>query len=118
MITGLKIYETLNAGAVHRISVLNPQGSYVVIWTGQKHRIQSSRIFTPTLADCPFPVKVIKLELDCSLAGTWCEIDAVKLIGKVGYFSISNAYCIEKQQISLVNIRFSEINDMGTLQKT
>ena len=77
----LEIYETLNAGAVHRISALNPQGTWVVIWTGQPTCIQSSRIFKPSLTPCPFPVNVIKLELDCSLAGSWCEIDAVKLIG-------------------------------------
>ena len=76
----LEIYETYHAGAVHRISALNPQGTWVVIWTGEQTLIESSRIFKPSpLTPCPFPVNVIKLDLDCS--GKWCQIDAVKLIG-------------------------------------
>ena len=87
----LEIYETLNAGAVHRISALNPYGTWDIIWTGQQTRIQSSRIFKPSLTPCSFPVNVIKLELDCSIAGTWCEIDAVKLIGSKVRHALRNA---------------------------
>jgi len=79
--SGIEIYETFNAGAVHRISALNSRDNWVVIWSGKPTHIRSSRVFTPSLTTDTFPTKVIKLELDCTKAGTWCEIDAVKLIG-------------------------------------
>ena len=53
----------------------------MTIWSGQAHRIESSRIFKPSLSSSTFGTNTIKIDVDCSRAGTWCEIDAVKLIG-------------------------------------
>ena len=90
LFSAIEVYETYNSGAVHRISALNSENEWIVIWGGQPARIESSRIFKPPLTRNTFATNVIKLELDCTRAGTWCEIDAVKLIGvktKVQYLT-------------------------------
>merc|ERR1712013_93791 len=80
-VCGIEIYETYNAGEIRKISALNTKGRWVELWSGRAERIENSRIFKPTLQDPTFGTNVIRLEVDCSRAGTWCEIDAVKLIG-------------------------------------
>ena len=48
--SGLDIYETLNAGGVKRISGKTPSGEWEVLWeTDQVERIQTARIFSPPL---------------------------------------------------------------------
>jgi len=39
--------------------------------------IESSRIFSPELINTKFKTNQVRLELDCSVAASYCEIDAV-----------------------------------------
>jgi hypothetical protein len=46
----IDIYETLNAGAVVKVSALNGDGQWVPLWQVDRPTlIQSSRIFSPTI---------------------------------------------------------------------
>ena len=46
----IDIYETLNGGAVVKVSCKNPSGSWDAVWsTSQPQHIQKSRIFSPPL---------------------------------------------------------------------
>ena len=83
-ISEVHIYETFNGGAVKRISALNKPDTWVDIWSGQPTHVTSSRIFKPSLNYSSFSTNVIKLYLDCTVSGSWAEIDAVKLIGEPG----------------------------------
>jgi uncharacterized protein YbbC (DUF1343 family) len=79
-VTSINIYETYHAGAVIRIKIkdLN-RNEWISVWqsrTGaQVH--EQSRIFSPELLSTNFKTNQIRLELDCTVANSYCEIDAV-----------------------------------------
>ncbi len=98
------IYETYHAGAITKIGVWNSNtGMYVTVYEGVAQDIQESRIFEPRIrvttgdryiTKCgititfvfasqrtPFLSNRIRLDLDGSVANSWCEIDAVKVTG-------------------------------------
>lgn len=79
--TELNIYETYHAGAVVHVKVKNEATKeWVTVWQalGSKPEvIHASRIFCPPLNRTTFKTQEVRLELDCSLAGDFCEIDAV-----------------------------------------
>jgi hypothetical protein len=81
----IEIYETFNPGSVNCISVLNPDGEWIVVWesgdTNQSQLKGSSRIFSPTLKLPVFLVSVVKIDMDTHGAISWSEIDAVRLTG-------------------------------------
>lgn len=78
----IEIYETLNAGAVKRIKAKHPNGTWVIVWeTPQVCLIQNSRIFSPDFQKLGFRCNVLRIEVDCTVANSWAEIDAVKIIG-------------------------------------
>lgn len=80
-LTKLKIYETYHAGAVIKIRVKNSDtDEFVTVWRAPENRpqdISKSRIFSPLLEQTFFATQEIRLDLDCSFAVSWCEIDAV-----------------------------------------
>jgi len=79
--TAINIYETYNPGAVVAVRAKD-KGSWEALWsTNKPEHLQESRIFSPTLKDVSMRTRVLRLELDCTAAGTWCEIDAVELLG-------------------------------------
>ena len=41
---------------------------------------QTSRIFSPELSRTLFRTNQVRLELNCQIANTWCEIDAVGIM--------------------------------------
>jgi hypothetical protein len=44
--------------------------------------IESSRIFSPELKKTLFKTNQVRLEVDCTASNSFCEIDAVEMIGK------------------------------------
>jgi hypothetical protein len=82
---GIEIFETFNPGAVVAVKVKRSlQASWEVAWEGTAERGRlpaRSRIFSPALFhDTSSPVRYARLELDTSGAGSWSEIDAVRLL--------------------------------------
>jgi hypothetical protein len=48
------------------------------VWQKAKaENIETSRIFSPSIKETRFKTNRIRLEIDCTVANTWCEIDAV-----------------------------------------
>lgn len=46
----ISIYETFHAGAVVKVSLRDPSGNWVPVWTGDAQNIEESRVFQPPLA--------------------------------------------------------------------
>ncbi|KAL5017801.1 hypothetical protein ScPMuIL_003523 [Solemya velum] len=80
-IKSIHIYETYNAGGVHRVSAKRPDGSWQTLWSGAPTALQQSRIFSPVISCTAFKTNQIRLDVDCSVCGTWAEIDSVQIIG-------------------------------------
>ena len=61
---------------------------WVTVWQSAVGaiNIESSRIFSPELMNTKFKTNQVRLEVDCSVAVSYCEIDAV---GKKHFISIS-----------------------------
>ncbi|XP_052223893.1 F-box/LRR-repeat protein 4-like [Dreissena polymorpha] len=87
-VTKVDVYETYNAGGVKAIKCLDVSGTWITLWsTPQVSRIQSARIFSPSFTSTiPCFSNRIRLDIDCTLANTWVEIDAVRLHGSQGEF--------------------------------
>merc|ERR1712154_276617 len=80
--TAINIYETFNPGAVVAVRARGKSDSWEVLWsTDNPQCLTESRIFSPVIKDVSFKTSVIRIEVDCTAAGTWCEIDAVELVG-------------------------------------
>ena len=48
-VRSISIYETYNAGAVVKVSLRDPDGNWIPVWTGDAQNIKASRIFQPPL---------------------------------------------------------------------
>jgi hypothetical protein len=80
--TAINIYETYNPGAVVSVKAQDMMGNWINLFhVNRPTHMTQSRIFSPTLKDVAVKTNVIRLELDMTKAGTWCEIDAVELVG-------------------------------------
>ena len=77
---GIEIYETYNAGAVTGIYLQTPARVWQCVYNEQPVVIQHSRVFCPALMTTDFSTNRVRLELNCTAANDWCEIDAVKLL--------------------------------------
>jgi hypothetical protein len=79
-VTQINIYETYHAGAILRILLRNKElGAWKLVWESAfgALNIESSRIFSPELQKSLFKTNQVRLELDCTAANSYCEIDAV-----------------------------------------
>ncbi|KAH3862058.1 speckle-type POZ protein-like [Dreissena polymorpha] len=82
-VTGLEIYETYHAGGVKAVKGREQEGAWHTLYTASRiENIQSSRVFTPQLESLNIRIKQLRIEVDCTICGSWVEIDAVKLLGK------------------------------------
>ncbi len=84
----INIYETYHAGAVVRIKLKNKlTNEWKTVWESSigPLNIETSRVFSPELLKVYFKTNQVRLELDCTVAHTYCEIDAVELVGKKYY---------------------------------
>lgn len=77
----LNIYETYHAGAIIEIKAKNIETDDIVtVWHAPDFKPENkrkSRIFSPPLELTLFKTQEVVMFLDCSLAGDFCEIDAV-----------------------------------------
>ena len=78
--TKINIFETYHAGAITSIKLRNKKtDTWHTAWESGvgAQNIEASRIFSPDLPRATFKTDEIRLELDCSVASSYCEIDAV-----------------------------------------
>lgn len=90
--TNINIYETYHAGAIVNIKLKNKlANSWVSVWQSAVGaiNIESSRIFSPDLQKTRFKTNQVRLELDCTAASSYCEIDAVGKIHSETYLFLS-----------------------------
>ncbi|RUS77849.1 hypothetical protein EGW08_014401 [Elysia chlorotica] len=80
--TAINIYETYNPGAVTAIKFMDSKGKWDTLWSTTKTLVLTqSRIFSPPLKDTTSTTTQVRIEMNCKPARTWCEIDAVELVG-------------------------------------
>ncbi|XP_052820202.1 uncharacterized protein LOC128246029 [Mya arenaria] len=82
-VTGIDIYETYHAGGTKAVLGKTADGRWVPLYTAPSiENITSSRIFSPPLNEQSLKTRELRIEVDCTVAGTWVEIDAVQLHGR------------------------------------
>jgi len=85
-VTGIDIFETYNPG--HVTNILIKVGDYwIPLWSGVVLPVghgrpgPQSRIFSPPLKPTVFRSDQVRIEMDCTTARSWAEIDCVLLKG-------------------------------------
>jgi tetratricopeptide (TPR) repeat protein len=82
---GIKIYETCNPGAVHKVGVFTPDGREVEVWSGKDPTAPGSGMgVSEILFKIGFKTKRVKIYLDSPSIPGWNEVDAVGLIDESG----------------------------------
>ncbi|WAQ96631.1 SPOPL-like protein [Mya arenaria] len=75
--------ETYHAGGTKAVLGKTADGRWVPLYTAPSiENITSSRIFSPPLNEQSLKTRELRIEVDCTVAGTWVEIDAVQLHGR------------------------------------
>lgn len=90
-VSGINIYETYNCGGVIRIKIKNYKDSvWETVWEAANgaEQIEHSRIFSPELRKTNFRTREVRIEVDCTVSGSYCEIDAVGIIYFFKNFSL------------------------------
>ncbi|KAH9499206.1 hypothetical protein Btru_004449 [Bulinus truncatus] len=78
----INIFETYNAGGTVAVKAMNPFNQWEILWnTKAPKNLTYSRVFSPPLKEVKYATNKIRIDIDCTSAGTWCEIDAVELVG-------------------------------------
>ena len=76
--TSIEIHETFNPGALTKVSVFNPIGAEVVVWSGvDPTPVTAGRGISRIPVDVPFRTDKVKIYLDSPRVPGWNEIDAV-----------------------------------------
>jgi len=77
----VSVYETFNPGAVSSVLVLNAgTGLFEQVWSGTAAAApDAARIFTVTFPQTPYPVGVVRIQLNSPAVPGWNEIDAVAI---------------------------------------
>ncbi|RJP30813.1 MAG: hypothetical protein C4527_08975 [Candidatus Omnitrophota bacterium] len=81
----IQVYETLNPGAVCKISATHPSGEEVIVWQGTDPTPTTAQMGISTFP-CPIDFKTnqIKIDLDSRHVAGLNEIDAVALVDASG----------------------------------
>eukprot|EP00731_Ephydatia_muelleri_P029173 Em0020g817a len=100
----INIYETFNCGGITKVSAYNEETrSYVTVYEGAPSHITTSRIFSPPVREnaIDFPCNQLRIELDCTVCNSWCEIDAISIVGKKHKLPAapSNTLCSDLQRL-------------------
>lgn len=107
-VTQVNIYETYHSGGVVVIKIKDKNtGEWRNVWESAVGaiNIEQSRIFSPEISKSSFKTNQIRIELDCSTANSYCEIDAVgKKISSLITKAYLSVYYLFK--IELVGKRF------------
>ncbi|CAF1235201.1 unnamed protein product, partial [Rotaria sordida] len=89
----IDIYETYNPGAVIRVSARNGRDNtdWETVWETEAPHVEAqSRIFSLPCRNLSCgEINQIRLDVNCSAVGNWCEIDCIKLIGYISHNDIS-----------------------------
>jgi len=85
-VTSIDVFETYNPGHIVRISAGIDTMNGIVwypIWQGEaeKTRFGKSRIFSPPVIPFPYKTDSIRLDMDCTQAKSWVEIDSILFRG-------------------------------------
>lgn len=85
-VCGLDVFETFHPGYVSKFDGYDDElKQWREIWsrsiTGPSG-LATSQIFSPKFSVTPFKTNRIRMELDCRLAPSWVEIDAVRMRGR------------------------------------
>ncbi|KAH3735301.1 hypothetical protein DPMN_041766, partial [Dreissena polymorpha] len=85
-VTQVDVYETFNAGGVKAIKCFDVSGTWITLWSTPEVDVKDyAQIFSPYRqwweSMMPCFSNHIRLDIDCTVANTWVEIDAVRLHG-------------------------------------
>jgi hypothetical protein len=80
-VDGVRIHETLNAGAIAKVQAKAANGMWETIWEGEARREPSPTWFEPIVRPTTFSTNTIRLVVDTNHVPGWNEIDAVELVG-------------------------------------
>ncbi len=79
--TGVKIYETYNPGAIERVEAIDEMGGVHPLWEGRAEPItQKRRILRIDISPTDYKVTEIVLKLNSQKVPGWNQIDAVGLV--------------------------------------
>jgi hypothetical protein len=80
-VTGIKIYETYNPGALERVEAIDEMGGVHPLWEGRAEPItQKRRILRIDISPTDYKVAGIVLKLNSQKVPGWNQIDAVGLV--------------------------------------
>lgn len=104
-LTEVNIYETYHSGGTKRIKAKDPAGKWDTIYEAQQVEChKKSRIFSPSIKKPVYQVNELRIDVDCTKAGTWVEIDAVEMVGTRFNFELPPAPAtLSKNMKELVN---------------
>jgi len=82
----VKVYETFNPGALYKVSVFDPDGKEVEVWTGDDPTPRTEKKGVSEIKfTTEFKTKRVKLYLKSKDIPGWNEIDAVGLVDAEGH---------------------------------
>jgi len=79
--SAIEVYETLNPGAITRVSVRNLDGQLQDVWTGVDANDTCPAVLRIDFDELPFAVNSVRVELNTALVPGFNQLDAIKLIG-------------------------------------
>jgi len=94
-ICGVDIFETWNPGCVVKISAYDGY-NWHTLWSSPLpyYKLQElPRVFSPAIPCTTFLSDQIRIDLNCTNAISWTEIDAVRLRGRESYYWTPRTHC-------------------------
>ncbi len=79
----VRILESLNPGAIHRVSASLEDGVSFLLWEGDDPTVQAPSSFV-VRTDREVVARTILVEMDTARRPGWSAIDAVELVGRDG----------------------------------
>lgn len=83
-VSRVTIYETMKPGTVDTLYVRNPEGDWIIVWTGTASpQPDSARAFQIDFPLTEFAVSEIRIAMNSPAIPYWNEIDAVSVSGPI-----------------------------------
>jgi hypothetical protein len=79
--TEVRVYQSFGRGAISRVSLIDTEGNTQQIWSGTDALDPCPGVLAVPVAQTPYRVVSVLVDLDESRMGFWNQIDAVELIG-------------------------------------
>jgi len=77
----IEVHEGFNPGAVVAVQVLDEEGKWLSVWEDQDPTRDCPGVLKVNFPTFPFPVSVLRIEMNTSLIPGWNQLDAVQLVG-------------------------------------